>query len=129
MAFQIRDGDELPLAFGVVDRDGNPAAFEGEPQVSSSDDNLIAARYDAATNEVVGATVPGPGLGLATLTATIDADTGEGVTPVSATFEFEVIASDAVAINLAPGTPRPRAEAPVEPPVEPPAEPPVEPTP
>lgn len=117
MAFQINDGDEVPLALEVFDRDGNPAAIDGDPQGASSDTSLIMVRVE--NGEIVAATVPGPGLGTATVTVTVDADRGEGVTSISASLDLEVIAGDAVAINIVPGAPRPRLEEapPEEPPV------------
>lgn len=135
MAFVLKDGQQVPLALKVLDAEGNPATVEGAPSWQSSDTSLVTVTPDAADPaRAVASTVPGPGVGTATVSATVDADLGEGVMPIGASLDIDVVAADAAVVNLEPGTPEPRAEAPVEPPVEPapepaPGEPPAEPAP
>lgn len=109
MAFTLKDGQKVAVAIEVRDAEGNPAATEGAPVWSSSDESLITVTPDEANPMAASvSTVEGPGLGTATVTVSVDADLGEGVVTLEGSEDFEVAAGDAVVINFVPGTPEPR---------------------
>lgn len=114
MAFQLRDSQQVQLSAEALDSEGNPAAAS---TTWASSDEAVAS-VDASG--LVVASPGAAGLGTATITATVtdasDGDTHEG------TFEVEVVAGDAVIVNITAGEPEEKETA-TEPPVE---EPPVE---
>jgi hypothetical protein len=82
---------------------------------ASSDPSIVAVTDNGDGSAVLVASPGEGGLGDATITATVtDIDDG-GV--LEGTFDVEVIAGDAVAVNFVPGA---AEDKPVAPPVEPP---------
>ena len=88
--FDIADGD-------IVDVKGNPAPVDETSWVWSSSDPAILAV--TGTGRHVEAAAVGP-LGHAQLLGSVDADLGAGVTTIQGIKEFDVVASQAVAINI-----------------------------
>lgn len=101
MAFQLRDSQQVQLSVEALDSEGNPAAAMIE---WSSSDEEVAAVDDSG---LVIASPGAAGLGVATITVivtdTSDGDIHEG------TFEVEVVAGDAVTVNITAGTPEDKA--------------------
>lgn len=106
MAFQLRDNQQVPLAVEALDSEGNPAAATS---AWSSSDPSVA---DVDQSGLVTASPGAAGLGTATITATVT-DTSDG-DQHTGSFDVEVVASDAVTVNITAGTP---ADKPAAPPV------------
>lgn len=102
--FQLKDTQQIDLALGpVVDKRGNPTTVQN-PTWTSSDTSVVTVTASGDGMACVAAAA-GP-LGTATVTLDADGDLGDGVSPLtSAPFDIEVIAGDAVAINIVPGVP------------------------
>lgn len=101
----ITDLQKFSVSIVPVDGAGNPAPVENV--VWSSSDPTILAVEAAADGLSAVATAVGP-LGDAQLNVVADAQIGEGVTEISGTLAVKVTASQAVAVNLVPGTPEPK---------------------
>jgi hypothetical protein len=106
MKVTLTDVQGVDAAISAVDAKGNPAALDGVPVWTPSDPAVtvtpspdgLTARIDAV----------GP-LGNFQVTVTADADLGEGVTELAGILDVEVVASEAVSLTFAVGTPTPNA--------------------
>lgn len=87
----------------AVDAKGNPAPIEGVTFTSS--DVAIVAVVDNGDGTAT-ATAVGP-LGTAQVRVDADAQIGDGVVPLTGLVDLEVVASEAVALSVAVGTPEP----------------------
>jgi hypothetical protein len=98
---------QVALSISVADRRGNPARVDGTPAWSTSDATILtvepAADGMSAVAKAVGA------VGTAQVNVTADADLGEGITPLAGVLDVEVLAGQAVAVNIAAGTPEEQA--------------------
>lgn len=99
MAFQLRDSQQVELKVEALDSEGNPAAVD---IAWASSDETIVAVADHGDGTATAVASPGAaGLGTATVTVTAtdrsDGDVHEG------TFEIEVVAGDAVVVNVTAG--------------------------
>lgn len=83
------------------DAKGNPAPIESL-KFSSSDEAILSVTDNGDGTASV--TAVGP-LGMAQVRVDADARIGDGEVPLSALLDFEVIASEAVALNVPVGTP------------------------
>lgn len=105
MAFQIHDFEQVPVTLQALDAEGNPAAVTYS---WASSDETVASVTDNGDGAATIVASPGDGgLGTATITGTVT-DTSDGDT-IDATFEVEVVAGDALTVNIIPGTPEPKA--------------------
>jgi hypothetical protein len=109
VAFQLRDDQQVELTVEALDAEDNPAA--ATTTFASSDESIVTRSTTTATAPRIATASPGAaGLGTATVTATVtqksSGDTLEG------TFDIEVVAGDAVTVNVVAGTPEPKAETP-----------------
>jgi hypothetical protein len=101
VAFQLRDSQQVTLSVEALDSEGNPAAVT---TTWTTSDETIASVTDNGDGTALVVASPGEGgLGTATIKASVtdnsDGDVHEG------TFEVEVVAGDAVTVNIVPGTP------------------------
>jgi uncharacterized protein YjdB len=112
MAFQLKDSQQLPLEVEALDAEGNAAAIT--VTFASSDESIVAITDNGDGSAMAVASPGAAGLGTATVTATA---TGTDGSSLEGSLEIEVIAGDAVSINILPGTPEDKPA--VEPPVEP----------
>jgi hypothetical protein len=104
VAFQLRDFEQVVLEIDAVDAEGNPAAATAT--FSSSDDTVVEVR-DNGDGTALAIASPGEGgLGTATVTAMVTQSSGDTIT---GTLDIEVVAGDAVTVNLVAGTPEPKA--------------------
>lgn len=104
MSLQIRDSEQVALSVEALDSEGNEAA--ATVAWSSSDDSIVSIT-DLGLGRVLAVASPGSaGLGTATITATVT-DTSDGDTHVG-TLEIEVVAGDAVTVNVLAGDPEPK---------------------
>lgn len=100
VAFQLRDSQQVQLSVEALDSEGNPAAAT---TTWRSDDDTIAA-VDA--NGLVTASPGAAGLGTTSIHADVT-DTSDGDVHTG-DFEIEVVAGDAVTVNIVAGTPEPK---------------------
>ena len=104
MAFQIHDYEQVSLMVEALDAEGNPA--DAVITWATSDD-VVASVADLGEGGALVTASPGAGgLGLATITATVLNEDG---TVLTGTFVVEVVAGDAVVVNIIAGTPEPKA--------------------
>ena len=104
MAFQLHDDEQVTLTVEALDAEGNPAAAS---TVFTSSDESIVSLVDNGDGTAIATASPGAGgLGAATITATVT-DTSDGDEHVG-TFDIEVVAGDAVTVNITAGTPEPK---------------------
>lgn len=106
MTTTLKDTEKVRLTLAPVDAQGNTAKLDGTPTWVSSDPS-------------VGTVVPNPDdvsafaistgkLGAFEVTVTGDADLGDGVVPIVATVDFEVVGDQAVELGVTVGIPEPK---------------------
>lgn len=106
MAIVITADQVLPLRAGVAkDREGNAAALDGFPTFETSD----ASVAEVTDNGDGTALVTSHAAGLAQITMRADALIGEGVVPVIAMLDVEVIAGQAAVVVIDAGAPEAKA--------------------
>ena len=104
MAFQIHDYEQVSLTLEALDAEGNPADVI---ITWASSDEAVAVVADLGEGGALVTASPGEGgLGLATVTATVLNEDG---TTLTGTFDVEVVAGDAVTVNIIPGVVGPKA--------------------
>lgn len=102
----LSDSQKAPMVLKPVDAAGNPAVVEGIAW-ASTDDTIIAVAPDATDPTKCDAVTTGK-LGLASVRCDFDAKIGDGVTPLSATADFEIVAGEAVSAGLEVGAAVPK---------------------
>jgi hypothetical protein len=103
MAFQIHDSEQVAISAQAVDSEGNPA--DATVAFTSSDPSVIEVQ-DAGNGTALLVASPGEGgLGTAIVTATVT--NGDG-TVIEGTVEVEVVAGDAVIVNIEFGAAEPK---------------------
>lgn len=105
MAFQLRDSEQVTLTVEALDSEDNPAA--ASVAWSSSDESIVSVTDNGDGSALVVASPGAGGLGAATVTADVT-DNSDGDIHTG-TFEVEVVAGDAVTVNITAGTPEPKA--------------------
>lgn len=113
-AMQLTDVQSVQLSIQPIDAKNNPAPVESGSVVwASSDPTIVTVGPDPTdpTNELkqvataVGPlTAPGASV---QVSVTADADLGAGVTTITGTLDFTVVASQAVSVAIQTGTPTP----------------------
>jgi hypothetical protein len=102
MALMLADDQQVDVAFKAIDSRGNPARIDGEARWASSDESVLEV-FPNDDNSATALAV-GP-LGTAQVQVKIDADLGDGVRELVGILDVEVVAGEAVALELVPGTP------------------------
>lgn len=102
MAFMLADDQQVSVAFTAVDRRGNPARLDGAPVWSSSDPLILTVTPNDDNSAAVLAVGP---TGTAQVQVTVDADIGSGIRNLVGILDVEVVAGEAVSLDLVPGTP------------------------
>lgn len=103
MAFMLADTQEVEARIRAVDARGNDARLDGIPQWSSSNEEILLVDADA---DGMGALIAAVGpLGTAQVQVRVDADLGEGTRELTGILDVEVVAGEAVAIEIVPGQP------------------------
>lgn len=99
----LTDVQKVGFAVNAVSAAGNPAALDGAPVWTSSDESVLTlvVSEDGLSCEAV---TTGK-LGVAQVKVTADADLGEGVVPLVGVADVEVVASQAVNLELKAGVP------------------------
>lgn len=94
----FKAGEEKRAKLQIKDKFGNPAKVDGAPTWSALDPALASLEVDA---DGMGALVKSLGpMGESKVQVSADADLGEGVKPLLAEGDLEVIAGDAEVIEL-----------------------------
>ena len=102
VAFQLRDSQQVAITVEALDSEGNKAA--ATIAIGPSTDSDVATVTDNGDGTALVVASPGAGgLGTATIPVTVT-DTSDGDV-IEGAFDVEVIAGDAVAVNVVPGTP------------------------
>lgn len=102
MKLVLGDDQKVTLSISPVDAKGNPAAVDGAPAWSSSDDTILAVT--AAPDGMSAVAVAGK-IGDAQISVTADADMGGGTTTIAGALDVSVLAGQAVAFTINAGTP------------------------
>lgn len=99
----LKVSQKLPLKVAFKDAQGNLAGVEGSPLWSLTDDSMGALLVDA---DGMGAvfTPSGP-LGAVKVQVKADADLGEGVKTIIGELDLDLVAGDAVTVEISAGTP------------------------
>src|SRR5438552_12098989 len=104
VAFQLHDSEQVTLTVEALDSEGNTAA--ASVAWSNSDDTIVAVTDNGDGSALVVASPGAGGLGTSTITCDVT-DTSDGDVH-SGTFDVEVIAGDAISVNITAGTPEPK---------------------
>lgn len=99
----LKDTEKVTLSIAPLDAKGNAASVDGAPVWASSNEAVLTVTASADGFSAVAVAV-GP-LGTAQVSVQVDADLGEGVKPLAATLDIDVLAGEAVALSIAAGTP------------------------
>lgn len=100
---KLTSTQQVTLSLAIEDKRGNPAQIDGKPNWSTSDSTKLSIEPSEDGKTCLVKAV-GP-VGAAQVSVEADADLGEGVVPINATGDFEVIAGQASAVKLSAGTP------------------------
>lgn len=105
-SMKLTDVQKVVGSIAPKDAAGNPAPVDGIPVWSSSDPAIVTV---TAAPDGMSAVVEAVGpLGTAQVSVTADADTGEGVTTITALADIEVLASQATAVGINFAVPEPK---------------------
>lgn len=111
MALTLTAVQRCLVSVSAVDAKGNPAEVQ-DPTYSVSDDTILRVDKPASLEGKPGqgyVVAVGP-VGHAQLVVKGDADLGEGVKEIQGILEVEVVAAEAVAVQITPGEPEPNPE-------------------
>ncbi len=99
----LKGNQALPLSIAIKDKFGNLAKVDGAPQWALTDAALGTL---AVADDGMGAVFTPTGVvGLLKVQVTADADLGEGVKSILGELDIEVLAGEAVAVEIAAGEP------------------------
>lgn len=102
----LKDNETVALKTRVLDIKRKPARLDGPPQWQSSDPKIASV---IASDDGLSCVIKAEDeLGTVRITATADADTGPGVKTLTGIFDVEVVASEAVIMEIEAGTPTPQ---------------------
>jgi hypothetical protein len=111
VALQLHDFEQVSVVVEALDAEGNDAA--ATTTWESTDDTVAAVRDNGSGSATIIASPGAGGLGTATIRAIVT-DASDGDTHIG-TFDVEVVAGDAVTVNIIPGEVMPK-DQPAEPP-------------
>lgn len=105
-SMKLTDVQKVVGSIAPKDAAGNPAPVDGIPVWASSDPAIVTV---TAAPDGMSAVVEAVGpLGTAQVSVTADADTGEGVTAITALADIEVLASQATVVGINFDVPEPK---------------------
>ncbi|MBK7542797.1 MAG: hypothetical protein IPI57_13705 [Candidatus Competibacteraceae bacterium] len=103
MALTLQVTQQFPIEIQPVDARGNPAAVDGAPAWSVSDETLLTVDpADDGLSAVVSAVGP---VGSAQVTVRADARMGAEVREIVGTLDVSLVAAEAATLRLVPGVP------------------------
>lgn len=93
-----------------VDAKGNPAAIDGVPTWSSSNDQIatVVADPDDGSGTFTAWVTPVGQLGTCQINVTADADVGSGVTTINGVMDLQAVAGQAVGFEISHDAPVPQ---------------------
>ena len=98
MAFKLHDFEQVQITVEALDVEGNPA--DVDISFFSSDPSVVEVQDNGDGSALLVASPGEGGLGTATITAV---QTNEDGSTLEGALEVEVVAGDAVTINIIPG--------------------------
>jgi hypothetical protein len=104
----LRDDQKVLLTIQPLDAKGKPAAVDGAPVWSSSDETqiVVVAASDGLSAVASGVAPPADSTApLPRIVVTADADLGSGVTPITGSLDFTITGGSAATIAITAGTP------------------------
>jgi hypothetical protein len=107
----LPDDKKVGLSIQPVDAKGNPAQLQGDPKWSVADET-IATVTPVAGQSLRADLTPGTKLGTTQVNVSGDADLGEGVTTIAGTLDVQVVAGQAVSLQISAGPPEPPGPSP-----------------
>jgi len=103
MAYTLPDDHMVDVQVVWADAHGHPAQVQGDTTWASSDESIVTVAADSGDSTMCAISPSASAnLGTAQVTATADADLGDGVTAVVATFDVTTVAGTAVAGTISP---------------------------
>ncbi len=98
----------LPFSFKVQDGRGRTVAIDGAPVAASSDETVATVTIAPGTapntwDGLVTSVTPSPEGSTQRVTDSADADLGEGVKTIAGSLPIELLAGDAVAVEISAG--------------------------
>jgi hypothetical protein len=103
MALVLTATQKAALAISVVDAKGNPAQVDDVPVWGVSNESVLTL---TVAEDGMSASVAAVGpVGASQVSVTCDADLGDGLKPIVGLLDVTVVAGEAVAVALTPGTP------------------------
>jgi hypothetical protein len=99
MLVNMTDVQKFGAAIAVTDARGNPAAIDGVPEWSTSEETVLTVEPAA---DGLSAVVRAAGtIGVGQVVVSLDADLGDGVRPLTGVLDVSVVASEATAVGFA----------------------------
>ena len=99
----LTDEQEVEVSVAPVTAAGNPAAVDGAVIWVTSDAGIATVISTGPTTAVVRSA---GALGSAQIVANADADLGAGIRSIMATLDIQVVAAEAMSVNILAGAPR-----------------------
>lgn len=104
MSLIMKVSQKCDLAIVVEDSKGNPAAVDGIPNWSVSNPTLLTVEPSVPDGMSAVPRAVDP-VGTSQVSVQVDADLGEGVKPITGLLEVQLLAGDAVTVDIETGTP------------------------
>ena len=102
MSFILKADQKVTVSIQPVDKFGNPASVDGAPVwVDATGQTSVVASDDGLSAVIT----PNGAVGTTQINVSADADMGDGVVTIAGVLDLEVVAGDAVALVINPGTP------------------------
>lgn len=101
----LKVSDQLPLSIAIKDKFGNTASVEGAPVWALTNDALGSLLVSADGFSAV--LTPSGTVGAFKVQVSADADLGEGVKTIIGELDVELLAGEAVSVEIAAGEPTP----------------------
>lgn len=95
MASEMKSGSLATVSVSWTDTGGNSVPVDGPTSWESSDPSIVAVTVATGNPLIANLSSPGP-IGTATIQASADADMGQGVRKVYATYDINVVKGDAI---------------------------------
>jgi hypothetical protein len=97
----LKVSDKLPLSIMIKDSFGNMAKVDGAPSWALTDSAL--ATLQVSEDGMAATVIPGGTVGAFKVQVKVDADLGEGVKEILGELDIELLAGEAVVVEIAAG--------------------------
>jgi hypothetical protein len=108
----LPDDKKVGLSVHPVDAKGNPAQLQGDPTWSVADPTIATITPVPTEGTSYRADLLPGKLGTTQVNVSGDADLGEGVTTITGLLDVQVVAGQAVSLEIEAGTPEPPGPTP-----------------